>query len=243
MSRRRLGAITVAVTLLVLLPAAALAEQPADVCLETDPTALSEAERAALVGPVTESLEARTSMFPAPTVVVQGPRLDLWAGHGDAPAGTGAACLEPGSEWTARYDRVFLKASADQMLAEAPTTPGIESSVEIEWFLDEARLRTTLEFAGPLDIPNGICWVDDALAVDNGSVVVSSETGVKTSLFAEGACRRFFEHLTDGGAGEQAVTLLPTEIAVGEDLLLRFVVEAVDVREDAVVVSGRFERD
>ena len=65
---------------------------------------------------------------------------------------------------------------------------------------------------GPLDIPNGTCWIDDALTVDACRPAPSwpaASRALKTSPFAEGACGRFFDHLPDGGAGEQAVTLLP----------------------------------
>ena len=130
------------------------------------------------------------------------------------------------------------------MLAEAPTTPGIDSDVVIDWYPTEARMRTTLVFAGPLDIPNGTCWIDDTLSVDSvtGTIVASGERGLETSPFAEGACGRFFDHLPDGGAGEQAVTLLPRIVALTDGSELRFVAEDVRVEEDAVSVSGRLER-
>jgi hypothetical protein len=182
-------------------------------------------------------------LFPLPQVEREPTRIDVESGHLDGERGH-AGCLEPGAEWTARFGRGFLEAGADQMLAEAPTTPGIDSDVTIEWYPDEARLRTTLAFAGPLDIPNGTCWIDDALSIDveAGVVVASGEEGVKTSPFAEGACGRFFDHLPDGGAGEQAVTLLPRIVALTDGSELRFVAEDVRVEEDAVSVSGRLER-
>jgi hypothetical protein len=131
------------------------------------------------------------------------------------------------------------------MLAEAPTTPGIRSEVSIEWDPEGTRMRTTLVFAGPLDIPNGTCWIDDALAVDaaTGSVIASGEEGVRTSPFAEGACSRFFDHLPQGGAGEQAVTLLPRVVALADGSVLRFVAEDVLVEVNAVSVSGTIAHD
>jgi hypothetical protein len=130
------------------------------------------------------------------------------------------------------------------MLAEAPTTPGIDSEVIIYWYPDETRMRTLLAFAGPLDIPNGTCWIDDVLAVDaaTGTVVASGEQGLKTSPFAEVACDRFFDHLPDGGAGEQAVSLLPATVTLAAGSELRFVAEEVLVTDEAVSVSGRLER-
>ncbi len=152
-------------------------------------------------------------------------------------------CLESGLEWTTRFSRTFLQAGADRMLTEAPTTPGIESSVEIEWFADDDRLRTTLVFAGPFDIPNGSCWIDDVLSVDvaDGIATASGEHGAETSPFAEGACGRFFDHLPDGGAGQQAITLFPAEVALADGRLVRFAVSRLFVTEDEVVVGGSIE--
>ena len=197
----------------------------------------------AVAASVSESLAQRTALFPTPQLDQEPARIDIDSGHLGGDPGH-AGCLQPGAEWTARFGRAFLEAGADQMLAEAPTTPGIDSEVTIEWYPDEARLRTTLVFAGPLDIPNGTCWVDDSLSIDEveGIVVASGEQGVKTSPFAEGACGRFFDHLPQGGAGEQAVTLLPPTVTLPDGHELRFVAEDVLVEEDAVSVSGRLER-
>jgi|GEM_PF-4302499 len=246
MMRPRAGFALVATVLLagLTMPAAA-AERAADVCLEVTPDALSAAERASLTTSVTGAVESRTAMFPAPVIVDEASRIDVWAGYAGSEPGSGTSCLEPGSEWSARFGRDFLEAGADQMLAEAPTTPGIDSNVDIEWYPDDDRLRTTLVFAGPFDIPNGTCWVDDALSVDDlaGLIVTSGEQGVKTSPFAGSACGRFFDHLPDGGAGEQAVTLLPATVELTDGSVLRFVAERVDVRDDAIVVAGSLERD
>ena len=54
-------------------------------------------------------------------------------------------------------------------------------------------------------------------------MVTSGEQGVKTSIFAEGACGRFFDHLLQGGAGEQAVTLFPSHVALPTGETLHFV--------------------
>ncbi len=226
-------------------PAASAPGEPADVCLEVVAGVLIEAELDALESAVGSAVSARTALFPQPTMDRESPgRIDVRAGHAGTGGGIAAACLEPGHQWTARFDRAFLEAGADRMLAEAPTTPGIASSVDLEWFPAEARLRTTLVFAGPLDIPNGTCWIDDALTVDaeSGTVIASGEQGVETSLFAEGACRRFFDHLPDGGAGEQAVTLLPASVELGDGTQLRFVARSVSMGADEIVVSGDLER-
>lgn len=217
---------------------------PADVCLEIAGDLVSPAEWDAVAAAVGATVTERAALFPRPQFEPTDSRLDIESGHPRQAAGT-TACLEPGTEWTARFGRDFLAAGADQMLADAPTTLGIDSDVTIEWYPEEDRLRTTLVFAGPLDIPNGTCWIDDALRVDDttGTVTTSGDQGVKTSPFAEGACGRFFDHLPDGGAGGQAVTLLPTVVALADGGELRFVAEDVRVSEHTVSVSGRLERD
>lgn len=236
-------------TMLVLglaVPASATDDIPADVCLELKPGAVDETGWAAVLVVVEEVVAERSALFPAPAVEAASPlRLDIHAGHAGTSPGSGASCLEPDSEWTARFGRVFLEDGARQMLAEAPTTPGIDSAVAIEWYAHEARLRTRLDFAGPFDIPNGTCWVDDTLSVvvASGTVSASGEQGLETSPFAESACRRFFDHLPDGGAGEQAVTMLPATVALPEGDSLTFVAEVVEVRDEAVIVAGSLRRE
>jgi hypothetical protein len=240
----RLVSATVGLVLTVAQPVAAdlLPPGDADVCLEIASSAISTEEWAALGSPVTEAVGARTAMFPSPRFDSAGNRLTISSGHAGLASGHDG-CLEGGHEWTSRFDRDFLEAGAELMLAEAPTTPGIDSAVTIEWHPQESRLRTTLEFAGPFDIPNGTCWIDDVLAVADGIVTTTGEQGVRTSPFAESACGRFFEHLPQGGAGEQAVTLLPMTIELPDGGQLRFVAEEVSVQEDALVVAGSLARD
>lgn len=223
--------------------AAAAQEQPADVCLEVAPSALSADEWSAVTESAAAAVEPRTALFPEPTTESSEARLSIHSGHGEVD-GEGS-CLRDGYEWSARFGRAFLEAGADRMLAEAPTTPGVDSDVTIEWYPDEARLRTTLVFAGPFDIPNGTCWVDDALTVDaaTGVVVSSGEQGVETSPFAESACGRFFDNLPEGGAGEQAATLLPSTIELPDGSMLRLVAQDVTVTENGIVVSGDLARD
>jgi len=220
------------------------ASEPADVCLEVTPGVLSAPEWSSVADSVAAALEPRGALFPDPQVATDDALLVVHSGH-DGLARGADGCLRDGFEWTARFGRDFLEAGADQMLAEAPTTPGIASDVTIEWYPEDARLRTTLVFAGPLDIPNGRCWVDDALTVDAaaGTVVASGEEGLETSPFAEAACGRFFDHLPEGGAGEQAVTLLPRSVVLADATVLRFVAEEVLVADDAVSVSGHLARD
>lgn len=218
--------------------------QPADVCLEIEAGIVTAREWDDVAGLVGASVAERAALFPAPRVDRTSTRLSLASGQAGSDPGT-AGCLEPGAEWSARFGRAFLEAGAERMLEEAPTTPGIDSEVMLEWIPEESRVRTTLAFAGPLDIPSGTCWVDDTLGVDvaTGTVVASGERGVVTSPFAEAACGRFFDHLPDGGAGEQAVNLLPAVVPSDRGDRLRFVAEGVRVAEDAISVWGRLSRD
>ena len=217
----------------------------ADMCLEFAAGSLDEAVWADVRAALGDVVASRSALFPEPVITLAPPlRIDVASGHAGLATST-AGCLEPGSEWTAYFGRGFLQAGAERMLAEAPTTPGIDSEVSIEWHPDETRLRTTLVFAGPLDIPNGTCWVDDRLSIDaeGGIVLASGEQGVETSPFAEGACGRFFDHLPNGGAGEQAVTMLPSSIKLGDGSQLHLLAESVIVSSDAVIVAGSLQRD
>jgi hypothetical protein len=228
---------------LLLAGAAVAADAPAaDVCLELAPEVVGPEEWSSVVAAVAEAVTPRTALFPAPSLDETGTRLAIDAGDGEATPAT-SSCLESGFEWSARFDRAFLQAGAERMLAEAPTTPGITSAVDIEWLPAESRLRTVLVFAGPLDIPNGTCWIDDVIAIEDGVVTASGERGLRTSPFAEGACGRFYEHLPQGGAGEQAVTLLPATVMLSDGRRLRFEAQDVSVREDALVVSGSLARE
>ena len=216
---------------------------PADVCFEIAPEILRAGDWEVVGHAVDESMAQRSALFPSPRVERSATRLDIDSGHLTAEPGH-ASCLVPGFEWTSRFGREFIAAGADQLLEEAPKTPGFSSSSLIEWYPDESRMRTTLEFSGPLGIPNGACWVDDVLTVDvaTGSVSTSRERDQETSPLGGIVCDRFYAALPDGGAGEQTVSLLPETVAMPDGGELRFVVESVVVGEDALSVSGRLDR-
>jgi len=226
-----------------------------DLCLEVSSDVMPVGAWEQVVEAVSSTVASRTALFPDPTLALTADpaqpgsagtpaRLSIDSGRaGAAPADASMSCGDRQDHWLARFGRDFLQAGADRMLAEAPTTPGIDSEVVIEWYPEQTRLQTMLTFAGPLDIPNGTCWVDDALSIDatSGSAVASGEQGLETSLFAEGACGRFFDHLPDGGAGEQAITLLPTEVTLDDGRTLRFIASDVTVDHDGVTVGGSVE--
>ena len=219
-------------------------EHPADVCFEVAPGAIPLADWEVVGEAVDEAMAQRPALFPAPVVDQTPTRMDIDSGHSAAEPGHGP-CLVPGFEWTSRFGREFVAAGADRMLEEADRTPGFSSTGLIEWYPDENRMRTTLEFSGPLGIPSGSCWVDDVLTVDEptGTVSPSRDRDQDTSLLGGVVCDRFYDALTDGGAGEQTVTLLPETVPLPDGSDIRFVVEEVVVGEDALLVSGQLQRD
>lgn len=248
-----------AVTMLATCnPVAASEAAPGpDMCLAI--TDLSATAWASVVVDVADTAAAHAILFPDPLMVtdpapsgapVARATIAVWATGGSDPAvtddppdlagqpGARPDCTVEGSGWLLRFERGFLDAAADRMLADAPTTPGFSSSVDLEWAPGDDRVRTTLTFSGPFGIPNGTCWIDESLASDAGRVVVAADTGMQTSPLGDIACGRFFEHLGLGGAGAQAVSLVPVDVEVPGAPGLRFDVTAVDVTDDAILVSG-----
>jgi hypothetical protein len=227
------------------------AETVPDVCLAVHLSQLPSADAwPALIDAVdaVTSSEARPSLFPDR-------QREVLLGAADTPAIIGIwseprteadtvaldGCVVDDAAWSSYIGRAFLADGADRILGVAPTTPGIDSNVEVEWYPDEHRVRTWLEFEGPLGIPNGTCWVDDVLTVEAGLVAASGDTDLRTSPFAESACGRFFDYLPRGGAGEQAVMLLPVEVSLPDGSTLVFVTTTVDMDETAIRLSGAFE--
>jgi hypothetical protein len=228
-----------------------------DMCLAI--TDLSATAWASVVADVADTVAAHATLFPDPLMVtdptpagapVAGATIAVWATGGSDPVVTDdpprlaaqpdarPGCAVEGPGWRLRFERGFLDAAADRMLADAPTTPGFSSSVDLEWAPGDDRVRTTLTFSGPFGVPNGTCWIDESLASDAGRVVIAADTGMQTSPLGDIACGRFFEHLGEGGAGAQAVSLVPVDVEVPGASGLRFGVTAVDVTDDAILVSG-----
>lgn len=254
MRRARLGLASASLVSLIALPltlaAPVAAADPVgpDVCLAVHLERLPAEAWPAVIEAVdaATATDARPQLFPrrarevllgadeAPAIIA------IWAA-GRAPDAA-ASCPALDADWTATIGRPFLSDGADRLLAAAPTTPGIESDVVVEWYPDEGRVRTWLEFRGPLDIPNGTCWIDDVLGVTEGAATTTAERGLRTSPFAESACGRFFDYLALGGAGEQAVTLLPSRVSLPDGSEVVFITDRVDVAADAIVLSGSIAR-
>jgi hypothetical protein len=215
------------------------ADAPADVCLEVA-GGLAPEVMSSLADAVAQMVAQNQSLFPQPQVTPTASGIDIHAGHPDLPARSSRSCLMPDYDWTARFARDFLVEGAELMLEQADRTPGFESSIDLEWVPGESRIRSTLTFSGPLGIPSGSCWVDDTLTVEpgTGAAVASADRGMDVSLFGDVVCDRFYGNLPKGGAGEQAVGLLPKEVAIEDGRVLRFVTETVQVLDDALVTAG-----
>lgn len=259
-SKRFTPVLSMVLSVSLLLSAGSLTaadDDAPDLCLAVAPGVLPEGAWEELVAAVESTAAGRPLLFPQPAFVSAAAagsashevaRLEVTAVASDLPGDlegrrATADCLDSAAQWTVRVSRTFLDEAADRMLAVAPTTPGIDSSVEVEWYPDEARVVTMLHFAGPMDIPNGRCWIEDVLSVEAASGVAVSRVGhgLETSPFAEGACGRFFDYLVDGGAGQQALGLVPSSVVLSEGPTIVLVAEDVRVDPAAIGISGRVE--
>jgi hypothetical protein len=257
---RSVASVTLALLLLGSTGTSVVAQDapPPDICL-TVGAALDEGDSSVLVDAIRDALAARPVLIPQPMIgsmstmepAVGGPwlRLGIWTfgdtGVVEAPTADDATwCGDehgPGS-WSTVFSGEFLRAGTKRELAAAPTTPGFSSSIDVELDGGADLVRTVLTFSGPLDIPNGTCWMDDVVAADGqGGTHTETTTGSRTSLFGDGVCGRFEEFLPDGGAGAQALVLLPREVALPDGSTLRLRVDTVDVRDDGMHLSGTVE--
>jgi hypothetical protein len=231
-----------------------------DICLTIG--AALEGEGSAVIDAVRTAIAERPVLIPDPLVgsmsATDQPDVDPWLRVGVWSAAEESFLPAPSSSditawcgddpidgaWSAAFSGEFLRAGTRRELAAAPTTPGFSSSIDVEWDESADLVRTVLTFSGPLDIPNGTCWMDDVVSADGeGDTVALTTTGSQTSPFGDGVCGRFEEFLPDGGAGAQAIVLLPREIALSDGSVLDLRVERVDVRDDAIHLTGSVARE
>jgi hypothetical protein len=241
--------------------AAAQVSPPPDICLAVELDRLDEATTSAVVDSVQAALATRPVLIPALSIVGPDPttaespgatiRLAMWTNGAAEPmaaadvpgAGCGTDVMGEGT-WSASITGEFLRAGTKRELAAAGTTPGFTSDIDVEWSEADDLVRTVLTFSGPLGIPNGTCWMDDAVSADGqGGTHAETTTDSVTSPFGDGVCGRFEEYLANGGAGAQALVLLPREIALADGAVLRLRVDGVDVRADGVHLSGGVEEE
>ncbi|CAN5519969.1 hypothetical protein BH24CHL9_BH24CHL9_16730 [soil metagenome] len=212
--------------------------QEPDICLTVDATTMDGAAWPALVAAVDDAMASRPTLIPDRSVVTTPSpalgggaasragerwRVGVWSTGGSEPGSPAqhavalahAACGSTEAAWSATFAGSFLRAGTQRELAAAPSTPGFESSIDVEWQSGEPRIRTALRFSGPLGIPNGTCWMDDLLRVDAAGVAGADvETGFTTSPFGEGVCGRFEAFLPHLCASAQPLFLPPSLVAL-----------------------------
>jgi hypothetical protein len=243
---------------------AAAAAEPVGLLLPDEPGLCIELTRAALpveawpglISAVVAAAQARPDLFPEPALlavpdlasgapaVAEALRIGVWSATAPADSAMAdrrirletASCLTTGAAWSARVTLDLLRAGADRRASAVRLSPGTSAKVDVSFHPAESRVRTFLDFELPLGI-GGICWLDDVLSMDapGGVATAASSTGMDVTPFAEYGCERFMALMPDGGAGEQAVSLVPTQV-IHEGEPTR-VLRAGQVRvEDAVIV-------
>jgi hypothetical protein len=233
-------------------------EEPG-LCLEVTAAALEPGAWPALLATVVGTTGARPDLFPEPMVLslpdprtghpreATSLRIGAWstAGTGEAVAARRqagleqVACLAPGATWSARITFDLLRAGADRRAATVALSPGTTADVDVSFHPAEARVRTFLDFELPLGI-GGTCWLDDVLSVNgsSGRLSVASTSGMDVTLFAEYGCERFMALMPDGGAGEQAIGLVPGEIVLDDATTIPLAARQVTLDDLAVLVTG-----
>ena len=188
-------------------------------------------------------------------------RIGIWGAAGEAGATAerrealaAEECLAEGAGWTTTISQGLLQTGAEQIMAaarlpdesgEPPIREDAEVSIAIELLPAEMLVRTTFEFRLSIPFnPGGTCWIDDVLAVDPaaGSVIASTTTGMDTGLFMESGCHKFQAFMTEGGAGEQGISLLPAAVSLRDGSTLSFTATSVKMTDDTIEMSGTVTR-
>jgi hypothetical protein len=149
------------------------------------------------------------------------------------------ACANPGSGWSFAVTRDVLADGADRVIEQASFGDDWDANIEVSFYPDDDRVRTTLRFSGPLGM-SGSCWIDEWLEVDttSGLPMVTAERGDDAGLAGLVACRRFEAEMTEGGAGGQATALFPDALSSGDLLRTPLQATSIEVTADLIVVRG-----
>jgi hypothetical protein len=228
-----------------------------DLCLELTSAVLPPEAWPSAVTAVTTLVSARPDLFPDPSVLSQvvpadeatgkarSFRIGAWStvggSSGDERSQTaglaGESCLPEDATWGATITRSLLAAGAERRASSVDLSVGVTADVGVRFFPDEERVRTFLDFSMPLGV-GGHCWVDDILGVDAAAsrAVISTEVGQDVTLFGDYGCQRFLELMPDGGAGEQALGLVPAKVGTGPERSLG--ASGADLEADRIVVWG-----
>ena len=227
----------------------------ADLCLAFDASRLTAVRWAAITEDVTAAVQGRTLVFPSPSIVAtpddgRAPdalgegivMVSVWA-QGDAgPDAISEGCLVPQAEWSMVVSQALLQGSAARILESAGLPDDVSTQIDVEFYPDEERVRTTMRFTAAFGV-GGTCWVDDVLSIDPaaGSPLASDEMHQDLHFLApQDACTRFHAFMTDGAAGMLATHLMPRNLA-GPGIGVRFVATSVDVRDGELVLAGSMD--
>ena len=186
--------------------------------------------------------------------------VDIWgiSASGSAPQRerpidpSGADCQRPGHAWTLAIRHDLLQATAERLLAGArrsadgaePLVPTeAEAEIDVEFDLATRRIRTILDWSKPVAFfeVGGLCWIDDVLQVEGGTVVVHSTAARDVTLGGDAGCDLFGQFLDAQGAGARAAQLLPSVLVLADGDTLRLVVESIEVDQATLVFSGSVE--
>jgi hypothetical protein len=195
---------------------------------------------------------AHDHLFPALETVTVPPRpLDrgmivaLWPNGAPSPGEAAMtasrgdeACATADSTWALRITRELLADGADRLLERATFGEDWTATIDVSLHPGQSRVRTRLDFSGPFGV-KGSCWIDETFAIDlqTGLPEVISSSENDAGLAGLVACRRFEKELAGGGAGAQALALLPSAVTDGStDPTLAL--SRIEVTDGMVTLSG-----
>ena len=147
-------------------------------------------------------------------------------------------CLDGERGWAFGVTRALLQDGADRLMERADFGSSWSGSIEVTFAPEDARVRSTLYFSGPLGI-SGSCWLDETPVIDpdSGTPGVVTESGDQAGLAGIVACRRFEEELSEGGAGAQAMALFPKTLAAA-DSGPGMRAETIEVTDELLIIRG-----
>ena len=164
-------------------------------------------------------------------------------------------CRASESIWEARVSRDLLFAAAELILARArvpdesgepPIPADATTEIIVDFYPEEARIRTMLKFNVPVMFlnPGGECWIDDVLVPGGEGVPPTSIAtgGQQTDPLVGSACDLFRAFMSDGGLGERALSLLPAKVTLSDGTTIALEASVVEVAVDTLILGGTIER-
>jgi hypothetical protein len=212
-------------------------------CFGMVASAIGDAGWQAVSDALVASARSAVHLFPQPEAAEGPTSLGIWEEPESGLSRPAPLCAVSDAGWQATVGRGMLERGALRRAASVELSAGTTAAVSVRFDPKATLVRTQLDFSMPLGV-GGKCWVDDRLGVEAGTgrAVSARQVGQYVTLFGDYGCRRFLELMPEGGAGEQAVELLPWEVPVGGGSVVRLVATSVTLDEDAITVAGRFEQ-